>query len=351
MAVDRAADRTIDWSLRAYLEHWANGDPLKQAVARAVEGISEAGRALGALVAQGPHDKGHADVVGNNQGGDAQKALDVKAHDLVMAAMKGGAIAAVGSEEADDIEVLNPNGLVVVATDPLDGSSNIDTNVSIGTIFSVLPNTAEGNPLLQPGNRQLAAGYVIYGPHTDIVFTVGAGLEVFTLDRSNGMFMLRNADLAIPEETAEFAVNASNYRFWPQGVRRYVDDCLSGAEGPREKNFNMRWVGSLVADTSRILSRGGVFLYPGDLRKGYANGRLRLVYEANPIAFLVEQAGGRATSGVERILDIQPTDLHQRTSLIFGASKEVTRIEQYIADPDALGSHSPLFGYRGLFRA
>ncbi|WP_181702418.1 class 1 fructose-bisphosphatase [Chthonobacter albigriseus] len=351
MVVDRAADRAVDWSLRAYLEIWAGEDPQRRAVARAVEGIAEAGRALGALVAQGPHDKGHADVVGANLGGDAQKALDVKAHELVIHALKGGAIAAVGSEEAEEVELLNPNGLVAVATDPLDGSSNIDTNVSIGTIFSVLPMVEDGNPFLQPGSKQLAAGYVIYGPHTDIVFSVGEGVEVFTLDRASGTFFLRTDLSDIPEETNEFAVNASNYRHWSRGIRRYVDDCLAGADGPREKDFNMRWVASLVAETTRILQRGGVFLYPGDQRKGYANGRLRLVYEANPIAYLIEQAGGRATTGTTRVLDLVPTDLHQRTGLIFGAAQEVLRIEHYEADPDALGAHSPLFAYRGLFRA
>ncbi|WP_075215522.1 class 1 fructose-bisphosphatase [Mongoliimonas terrestris] len=338
-------------SLEVFLEGYAGGDPLRTAVARAVAGIAKAGAALGALVAEGPHGTDHASVVGDNSGGDAQKALDVKAHDLVVENLRGTGVALVGSEEADEAETLDPDGLVIVATDPLDGSSNIETNVSVGTIFSVLPMVADGNPFLQPGNRQLAAGYVIYGPHTDIVLTLGTGVEVFTLDRADNTFYVRNPHAAIPEETKEFAVNASNYRFWSPGFRHYVDDLLAGADGPREKDFNMRWVASLVADTSRILARGGVFLYPGDSRKGYTNGRIRLTYEANPIAFLVEQAGGRASTGRERIMDVVPTDLHQRTPIIFGASKEVQRVEQYEADPDALGERSPLFGYRGLFRA
>ncbi|WP_181707223.1 class 1 fructose-bisphosphatase [Chthonobacter rhizosphaerae] len=338
-------------SLEVFLDGFAGGDPLRTAVARAVAGIAKAGATLGALVAEGPHGTDHASVIGGNAGGDAQKALDVKAHDLVVAALRDAGVHSVGSEESDEVEHLNDAGLVVVAVDPLDGSSNIETNVSVGTIFSVLPVLPEGDSFLQPGNRQLAAGYVIYGPHTDIVLTLGTGVEVFTLDRADNTFYVRNPHAAIPEECKEFAVNASNYRFWSPAIRHYIDDLLAGTDGPREKDFNMRWVASLVADTSRILARGGIFLYPGDTRKGYTSGRIRLTYEANPIAFLVEQAGGRASTGKERILDVVPTDLHQRTPIIFGAAKEVQRVEQYEANPETLGERSPLFGYRGLFRA
>jgi fructose-1,6-bisphosphatase I len=335
-------------SLEAVLDAYAGDDPLRRAVARAVLGVASAGRVLSAIVSEGPHGTDHASIVGANLGGDSQKALDLKAHEILRDAMNWAGVAVFGSEEADLPDYLDAAGLVAVATDPLDGSSNIDTNVSIGTIFSVLP--AGENPFLQPGNRQLAAGYVIYGPHTDLVLTLGQGTLIFTLDRATGIYSGTGRALTIAPETDEFAINASNYRHWAEGIRAYVDDCVAGDAGPREKEFNMRWIASLVAETSRILTRGGVFLYPGDGRRGYAEGRLRLVYEANPIAMVVEQAGGRASAGGVRILDLVPTELHQRTPLVFGSANEVTRVEFYETNPVS-AERSPLFGYRGLFRA
>lgn len=336
--------------LEAVLAGWAGDDRLRAAVAAAVSAMARAGVRLQALVAEGAHGTGHHAVVGSNLGGDAQKALDVIAHELVLEEIRGAGVAMLGSEEADRPDLIDPDGLVAVATDPLDGSSNIDTNVSVGTIFSVLPMTADRDPFLQPGRAQLAAGYVIYGPHTDLVLTLGAGTLVFTLERGSGLWRLAADGLEIPAETDEFAINASNYRHWEGGYRTWFDDCIAGADGPREKNFNTRWIASLVAETSRILARGGVFLYPGDMRRGYGGGRLRLVYEANPIAMIVEQAGGRASDGAGPILDRVPDDLHQRTPLVFGAANEVTRIGDYVAHPHS-AEQSPLFGYRGLFRA
>jgi fructose-1,6-bisphosphatase I len=334
-------------SLDDYLSSYADQDPIRLAVARAVAGMANAGIELARLVAVGPRSVGHGAVVGANSGGDAQKALDVTSHEIVRAHMIGAGVGVFGSEESDDAEVLDPDGLVAVATDPLDGSSNIDTNVSIGTIFSVLPSRADADPLLQPGSEQLAAGYVIYGPHTGLVLTVGAGTAAFTLDHATGVWHQTADRMTIPPETAEFAINASNYRHWSPGTRQYFDDLINGTDGMRAKDFNMRWIASLVAETSRILIRGGMFLYPRDHRKGYGNGRLRLVYEANPIAFLAEQAGGKASDGVTRILDIVPTELHQRTPLYFGAAKEVTRLELYKANPD-LEEKAPLFASHGL---
>ncbi|SON55749.1 Fructose-1,6-bisphosphatase class 1 [Hartmannibacter diazotrophicus] len=339
----------IGTGLTEYLESWAGGDAVRKAVAEAVFALAEAGIELAGVCGQGAINPDQGAIVGNNSGGDAQKALDVRSHEIVVAALRRRGVGMVASEEADEAEVLTPGGLVAVATDPLDGSSNIDTNVSVGTIFSILPVEGEASPFLVPGSRQLAAGFVVYGPHTDIVLTLGEGTDIFTLDRSNGAFVLVAEKVSIAPETAEYAVNASNYRHWAAGLRNYVDDCLAGKDGPLEKNYNMRWVGSLVADASRILSRGGVFLYPGDARKGYTHGRLRILYEANPVAMVIEQCGGKATDGTQRILDIDVTELHQRTGLVFGAASEVERIGLYIANPERRGEDSPLFGSRGLF--
>lgn len=335
--------------LTAHLDGWAGDDATRKAVARAVLGLAEAGRRISALVAEGVHGAGHGAIVGENSGGDSQKQLDWRTHEIVLEALRFTGVAAVGSEEADAPDVLDPRGAVVVAVDPLDGSSNIDNNVAIGTIFAILPALAGGDSFLQPGSRQLAAGFVVYGPHTDLVLTLGEGTHIFTLDPEDGVFRIALSNVTIPAETAEFAINASNYRHWQPGIRAWFDDCVAGAAGPREKDFNMRWVAALVAEATRILIRGGIFLYPGDERRGYAQGRLRLVYEANPIAFVVEQAGGRATNGTERVLDLVPTDLHQRTPLIFGSTAEVGQVEFYERNP-VPADRSPLFGYRGLFR-
>ena len=250
---------------------------------------------------------------------------------------------------------LDPHAPLIVALDPLDGSSNIETNVSIGTIFSLLPTPpgggAEPAAFLRRGHDQVAAGYVLYGPQTALVLTVGAGTDIFTLDPASGAFVLTNPQVQVPPVSDEFAVNASNARHWSGEVRRWFDDCIAGAEGPRGRNFNMRWIASMVAEAHRILVRGGVYVYPGDAREGYRSGRLRLVYEANPIAMLMEQAGGGASTGRERILDRVPRMLHERVPLIFGSREEVARIERHHIEPHPNGEQSPLFGRRGLFRA
>ena len=227
-----------------------------------------------------------------------------------------------------------PQGEYLLLFDPLDGSSNIDVNVSIGTIFSVLKKQGSQGGVseadfLQPGSQQAAAGYCVYGPQTTLVLTVGAGVAMFTLDREQGSWVLTEDDLKIPEDSAEFAVNMSNMRHWAPPVKRYIDECLAGAAGPRGKDFNMRWVASMVADVHRILSRGGIFLYPWDAREPAKPGKLRLMYEANPMSFLVEQAGGAATDGRQRILDIVPEKLHQRVSVILGSKNEVERATAY----------------------
>ncbi|MDR2852753.1 MAG: class 1 fructose-bisphosphatase [Burkholderiaceae bacterium] len=273
-----------------------------------------------------------------NVQGEVQKKLDIIANDVLIEANEwGGHLAAMASEEMDSIyPVPNryPQGEYLLLFDPLDGSSNIDVNVSIGTIFSVLkkPEGLSGvtdTDFLQAGTRQVAAGYCIYGPQTTLVLTVGAGVAMFTLDREQGSFMLTQEHLRIPEDTQEFAINMSNMRHWDAPVRRYIDECLAGKEGPLGKDFNMRWVASMVADVHRILMRGGIFLYPWDKRDPAKPGKLRLMYEANPMSWLVEQAGGSATNGRQRILDIQPARLHERVAVILGSRNEVERVTGY----------------------
>ncbi len=289
-----------------------------------------------------------------NTDGDVQYDLDVHADELFMAAMHKAPLKFYATEELEHPVRLQRNKSLALAIDPLDGSSNIDANVSIGSIFSILPvieDVEDSTPsYTQPGSAQLAAGFFIYGPQLALAVTWGEGLRIFIYSTRQKAFVQAGDARVISRKAQEFAINASNARHWDEPVRTYVDDCLKGEAGPREKNYNMRWIASLVADCYRILVRGGVFLYPSDSRPGYARGRLRLVYEANPIAMIVEQAGGSATDGERRILDLVPSDLHQRTPLIFGAKDEVERIARYYADAGSIGERAPLFGTRGLYR-
>ena len=304
---------------------------LLEVVARACKGISHAVN-KGAL----------GDVMGSagseNVQGEVQKKLDIIANEVLIEANEwGGHLAAMASEEMDSIYVVPnryPQGEYLLLFDPLDGSSNIDVNVSIGTIFSVLQKP-EGNSavteqdFLQAGAKQVAAGYCVYGPQTMLVLTVGDGVVMFTLDREQGSFVLTQEKVQIPADTQEFAINMSNMRHWAPPVQRYVDECLQGQEGVRGKNFNMRWIASMVADVHRILMRGGIFMYPWDQREPNKPGKLRLMYEANPMSWLIEQAGGAATNGHERILNIQPSQLHERVSVILGSKNEVERVTTY----------------------
>ncbi|MDD3784165.1 MAG: class 1 fructose-bisphosphatase [Hydrogenophaga sp.] len=288
---------------------------------------------------------GSADT--ENVQGEVQKKLDIIANEVLIDANEwGGHLAAMASEEMDSIYVVPnrfPKGEYLLMFDPLDGSSNIDVNVSIGTIFSVLhkhhddPHVIDPvceNDFLQPGRLQVAAGYCVYGPQTTLVLTVGDGVAMFTLDREQGSWVLTQDQVKIPEDTKEFAINMSNMRHWDAPVKRYIDECLQGKEGPRGKDFNMRWVASMVADVHRILTRGGVFLYPWDKREPNKPGKLRLMYEANPMSWLVEQAGGAATNGRQRILDVAPTQLHERVSVILGSKNEVERVTRYHLEAD-----------------
>ncbi|MBA2675878.1 class 1 fructose-bisphosphatase [Ramlibacter sp.] len=308
---------------------------LLEVVARACKSISHAVNkgALGGVLGSA-----HSE----NVQGEVQKKLDIIANEVLIEANEwGGHLAAMASEEMDGIYVVPnryPQGEYLLLFDPLDGSSNIDVNVSIGTIFSVLKKPDDAGQgvseqdFLQAGSRQVAAGYCIYGPQTTLVLTVGDGVVMFTLDREQGSFVLTEEDVRIPEDTKEFAINMSNMRHWAAPVRRYIDECLAGREGPRGKDFNMRWIASMVADVHRILTRGGVFLYPWDKREPDKPGKLRLLYEANPMGWLIEQAGGAATDGKQRILDIAPAKLHQRVSVILGSRNEVERVTGYHRD-------------------
>jgi len=304
---------------------------LLEVVARACKRISYA-------VNKGELGDAMGSAGSENVQGEMQKKLDIIANETLIEANEwGGHLAAMASEEMEGIYIVPnryPQGEYLLMFDPLDGSSNIDVNVSIGTIFSVL-RKPEGHPgvhdadFLQPGNRQVAAGYCVYGPQTTLVLTVGDGVAMFTLDREQGSFILTRENVRISEDTQEFAINMSNMRHWDAPVRRYIDECLADAEGPRGKNFNMRWIASMVSDVHRILTRGGVFMYPWDKREPHKPGKLRLMYEANPMGWLIEQAGGAATNGRQRILDIQPSQLHERVSVILGSKNEVERVTSY----------------------
>ena len=304
---------------------------LLEVVARACKGISHSVNkgALGGVL-------GSADS--ENVQGEVQKKLDIIANEVLIEANEwGGHLAAMASEEMDDIYPVPhrfPQGEYLLLFDPLDGSSNIDVNVSIGTIFSVLKRDdanaeVSQSDFLQPGRQQAAAGYCVYGPQTTLVLTLGAGVAMFTLDREQGSFVLTEDGVRIPEDTKEFAINMSNMRHWAPPMRRYVYECLAGREGVRGKDFNMRWIASMVADVHRILCRGGIFIYPWDKREPQKAGKLRLMYEANPMGFIVEQAGGAATNGQQRILDITPDALHQRVSVMLGSKNEVELVTRY----------------------
>ena len=308
--------------------------------------------------------KSHAPVV--NVQGEVQKALDVVSNEIFLRTTEwSGQLAGMGSEEMDDpyqIPATYKRGKYLLVFDPLDGSSNIDVNVSVGSIFSILraPQSAVDSgrdvteaDFLQPGTAQVAAGYAIYGPVTMLVLTVGSGVVGFTLDPNLGEFKLTHPDIRVPVDTQEFAINSSNSRFWESPIKRYVDECLAGKTGPRGKDFNTRWIASMVAEAHRILMRGGVFMYPRDTKDMTKPGRLRLLYEANPIGFVMEQAGGRASTGRSSVLEVQPEKLHQRIGLVFGSKNEVDRIERYHREYDEGTDQpyvSPLFNERSLYR-
>ncbi len=323
-------------------------------LATALKGIS-------VLLGRGAISGALGDAGTENGQGERQKTMDVLANEILLGACEwDGQLAALASEEMDAPYLVPgqyPRGKYLLVLDPLDGSSNLEVNVGVGTIFSVLrrPEGAEVGveAFLQPGARQVCAGYALYGPATMLVITTGRGVHGFTLDDSIGEFVLTHPDLRIPDETRELAVNASNERFWEPPVRRYFEECLAGRSGPRGVDFNLRWVASMVADVHRILLRGGIFMYPRDTKDPIRRGRLRLLYEAAPMAMIVEQAGGLASTGHQRLLDVVPGGLHERVPVILGSRREVERVVSYHADHDDgldMPYTNPLFNVRSLLR-
>ena len=340
-------------TLRSHLDRSASQTPHGAAVGEVIEAIAAAAVVLGALIADGPL----AGITGQNGGinsdGDQQKDIDVAADEMMRGALRGAPVAAVLSEEIALPEILNSEAPLCVAIDPLDGSANLENNISVGTIFSIRPR---GNDILstffEPGTAQCAAGFIVYGPQTTLVLAHNTSVDIFILNRRTQVFLLIEQGAKIAPDTPEFAINASNRRHWHGPVRAYIDECLAGTKGDRETDFNMRWIGSLVAELLRILVRGGVFLYPADARPGYREGRLRLLYEAHPMALVMEWAGGAATTGRRRILELGATSPHQRVPLIMGSVRgvrDVAAIHEGI-EPMFDSSDAPLFARRGLFR-
>lgn len=338
--------------LDGYLDVAAETGPLRREAGAVVRALADAGRQIAALLAAGPLAGDLAREHGNSLQGEAQKELDLRSNAIVLDALRRAPVRVMASEEMDEPVELDAALPLAVAVDPLDGSSNIATNAPTGTVFSILPAldgaAAPLDHVMQPGTCQIAAGFLMYGAQTLLALSLGDGTRIFTLDPATGQFVAAAAPARIPEDTREYAINGSNWRHWDEPVRAYVGECLSGTTGPTGGDFNTRWLAAMVGEAYRILVRGGVYLYPGDSRPGYRQGRLRLVYEANPVAMLVEQAGGLATDGQKRILDLVPQTLHQRVPLVFGSAREVERIRRHYVTSL---SDAPLFARRSLYRA
>lgn len=326
------------------------------ALADCILNMAQAAVALADIIARPPLNGRLGDYAGGvNSDGDAQRNLDVVAEDLFSNALRRSPVAAYVSEETAEASLFDPVAPLALAIDPLDGSTSIDVNSPIGSLFSILPMIPEAvaEPELafrQTGRAQLAAGFFVYGPQTALILSTGGGVDLFVFSREAGSFLLVESGLAIPKSYPEYAINSSNYRHWHAPVRHYIDDCIKGADGPRGVNFNTRWMAALVADAFRIFTRGGIYLYPADKRKGYEHGRLRLLYEANPMAFLMERAGGLATDCIHPILDIPPTSLHERVPLVMGSADKVELVRRYHQELSPPNHESPLFGRRGLMR-
>ena len=342
-------------SLAQCLAPYRTGGELQTQVADTTLALAQAAVSISELVSKGGLAGDLAGATGATSDGDAQKALDLIANDLILAALSRCPVAQIASEENDEIQHLPGNGPLAVAVDPVDGSANIATNGAIGTIFSIRAadagDASELGAFASTGEAQLAAGYVLYGPQTTLVLTTGSGVDVFVLERKTAAFLRTKTGIRIPRGTRDYAINASNARHWDPPVRQFVEDCLAGSSGPLGVDYNTRWYAAMIGEAHRILLGGGVFLYPGDARPGYHEGRLRLVYEAQAVAFLIEQAGGAASDGYRPIRTILPQRLHQRVPLIFGAPEEVSRIDMLHAAPADDRSVAPRVGRRGLFRS
>jgi fructose-1,6-bisphosphatase I len=333
-------------ALEARLSEISAASPAAAPACEVVAALARAGADVARVLSLGCFDENVS--VSPNE--DTRKEIGRRTHEILIQSLRSAPVAALASEELEDWMGLDPRAPLAVAFDPLDGSGNIGANGAMGTIFSILPAAGRDNPFVDRKSAQIAAGFFLYGARTSLVVSFGVGVDVFTLDRADQVWRRAAAQIRIPAGTPEFAVNVSNYRHWEPAVRTYVDDCMSGAEGPRQRDFNMRWLGALAGEAFRILSRGGVYLCPADSRKTHREGRLRLLYAAHPIAFLIEQAGGRASAGRARVLDVPVQTLHQRTPFVFGSSEKVALIERLHAAPDTRAETAPLFGARGLFR-
>ena len=339
-------------TLSAYLAA-EPGDATRAAAVAVIVALAEAARDVSKLIAAGPLAGITGLSGGTNSDGDTQKDIDIAADRMMREALLRAPVAGVVSEEAELPEVLNPDAPLCVAIDPLDGSANLANNISVGTIFSIRPRGRDVvSTFFEPGTAQCAAGFFVYGPQTRLVLALDHRVDDFILDPVTHEFVLIRRGVHIEGDTAEFAVNASNRRHWSAAVRGYIDECLAGAAGMRGRDFNMRWIGSLVAETYRILTKGGVFLYPADARPGYREGRLRLLYEAHPMALIMEWAGGGATTGRARILELSARSPHQRVPLIMGSARSVHDFDVIHEGVEPLfeSSDAPLFARRGLFR-
>ena len=340
-------------TLRSHLDRMVSQTRSRSAVAAVVEAIAGATIELADLIADGPLAGITGRLGGVNADGDQQKDIDLAADIMMQRALRIPAVAAILSEESQLPEILNAEAPLCVAIDPLDGSANLENNISVGTIFSIRPRGTDVlSTFFEPGTAQCAAGFVVYGPQTRLILAIDGAVDAFILDRRAREFLLAERALKIAPNTPEFAINASNRRHWHGPVRAYIDECLAGTNGNCDADFNMRWIGSLVAESLRILVRGGVFLYPADARPGYREGRLRLLYEAHPMALVMEWAGGAATTGRRRVLELAAKTPHQRVPLIMGSLRGVrdaAAIHEGI-EPMFDNSDAPLFARRGLFR-
>lgn len=337
-------------TLEDSLGQWLKQDSAGAEISGIIRAIAQAGIQLAALLAGYELEQNPAGGGTENADGDIQKPLDILSNQLFERELEKLPLSFLASEERDELTRIDPSARYGVAIDPLDGSSNIETNMSIGSIFSILEVSAENLYQGSLGQWQRAAGFLFYGPRTLLVLTCGQGTGLFLLDRQREEFVLLGQGMSIPPGQREFAINTSNYRFWDDSIRHFIDDCVAGSEGYLGKDFNMRWNAALVAEAFRILVRGGVFLYPGDSRPKYANGRLRLLYEALPLAMIIEQAGGEASDGNQRILDMSLASLHERVPLIFGSGDRVREVIEYISGQAIETTRFPLFKSRGLFR-
>jgi fructose-1,6-bisphosphatase I len=343
-------------SLEQYFKSWSDGSSGCKQIASTVECLAAAATALAKIIAQTSVTSKPDDTVTKNSDGDTQAQLDILAHDLFENALGAAPVGLMVSEECAEAIVLDHSAALAVVLDPLEGSSNIETNIPPGSIFSIYAFEPADFPLSvdslmnRQGTDQVASGFFIFGPQTSLVLTVRDGTYIFLLDPESSEYRVSHDDVRVPQSQPEFAINASNYRHWDDSIRGYVDDCIAGNSGPREEEFNMRWIASLVAEAYRIFVRGGIFLSPRDQRPGYENGRLRLLYEAFPVALLIEQAGGAATDGENRILEQLITDLHARVPLVFGSKEQVERVARYYATPPVDKNRYALFEPRQLLR-